>query len=237
MDRLLFTADHDDYRQVVRDFVDREVSPNRARWDQERLIDRQVWLAAGKQGIIGLGVPDEYGGGGEPDYRYQVVVMEELARAGAASLASSFSLQDNIIIPYVRDLGSEQQKHRWLTGMASGQLVGAIAMTEPGAGSDLQGVRTNAVRDGGDWVINGQKTFITSGINADFVIVVARTDPDAGARGFSLIVVETGTPGFARGRKLDKVGLHAQDTAELFFSDARVPAATCSGPRDAASCT
>jgi long-chain-acyl-CoA dehydrogenase len=229
LDRLLFTADHNDYRQVVRDFVDREVSPNRARWDQERLIDRQVWLAAGKQGIIGLGVPDEYGGGGEPDYRYQVVVMEELARAGAASLASSFSLQDNIIIPYVRDLGSEQQKHRWLTGMASGQLVGAIAMTEPGAGSDLQGVRTNAVRDGGDWVINGQKTFITSGINADFVIVVARTDPDAGARGFSLIVVETGTPGFARGRKLDKVGLHAQDTAELFFSDARVPAANVLG--------
>ena len=177
MDRLLFTADHNDYRQVVRDFVDREVSPNRARWDQERLIDRQVWLAAGKQGIIGLGVPDEYGGGGEPDYRYQVVVMEELARAGAASLASSFSLQDNIIIPYVRDLGSEQQKHRWLTGMASGELVGAIAMTEPGAGSDLQGVRTNAVRDGGDWVINGQKTFITSGIHADLVIVVAAHRP------------------------------------------------------------
>jgi alkylation response protein AidB-like acyl-CoA dehydrogenase len=229
LDRLLFTADHDDYRQAVRDFVDREVSPNLTRWDRDRLIDRQVWQAAGKQGIIGLSVPDEYGGGGEPDYRYQVVVMEELARAGAASLASSFSLQDNIVIPYVKDLGTEQQKQRWLTGMASGQLIGAIAMTEPGAGSDLQGLRSSAVRDGDEWVINGQKTFITSGVNADFVIVVARTDPGAGARGFSLIVVETGTPGFARGRKLDKVGLHAQDTAELFFSDVRVPSANVLG--------
>jgi long-chain-acyl-CoA dehydrogenase len=229
LDRLLFTADHDDYRQVVRAFVEREVCPNLTRWDQERLIDRQVWLAAGKQGIIGLSVPGEYGGGGEPDYRYQVVVMEELARAGAASLASSFSLQDNIVIPYLKDLGTEQQKQRWLTGMAAGQLIGAIAMTEPGAGSDLQGVRTTAVRDGDDWVVNGQKTFITSGVNADFVIVVARTDPEAGARGFSLIVVETGTPGFTRGRKLDKIGLHAQDTAELFFSGARVPAANVLG--------
>jgi long-chain-acyl-CoA dehydrogenase len=155
--------------------------------------------------------------------------MEELARAGAASLASSFSLQDNIIIPYVKDLGTEEQKQRWLTGMASGQLIGAIAMTEPGAGSDLQGLRTTAVRDGGEWVVNGQKTFITSGINADFVIVVARTEPGAGARGFSLIVVETGTPGFTRGRKLDKIGLHAQDTAELFFADVRVPAANVLG--------
>jgi alkylation response protein AidB-like acyl-CoA dehydrogenase len=229
LDRLLFTADHDDYRQVVRGFVDREVSPNLTRWDQERLIDRQVWLAAGKQGITGLSVPDEYGGGGEPDYRYQVVVMEELAHSGAAALASSFSLQDNIVIPYIKDLGTEQQKQRWLTGMASGHLIGAIAMTEPGAGSDLQGVRTSAVRDGDEWVINGQKTFITSGINADFVIVVARTDPEAGARGFSLIVVETGTPGFTRGRKLDKIGLHAQDTAELFFSDVRVPAVNVLG--------
>jgi long-chain-acyl-CoA dehydrogenase len=229
LDRLLFTADHDAYRRAVRDFVDREVRPNLTRWDEERLIDRQVWLAGGKQGIIGLSVPDEYGGGGEPDYRFQVVVMEELARAGAASLASSFSLQDNIIVPYIKDLGTEQQKQRWLNGMASGQVIGAIAMTEPGAGSDLQGVRTMAVRDGDEWVINGQKTFITSGINADFVIVVTRADPEAGARGFSLIVVETGTPGFTRGRKLDKIGLHAQDTAELFFSDVRVPAVNLLG--------
>ncbi|AIJ23315.1 acyl-CoA dehydrogenase family protein [Amycolatopsis methanolica] len=229
MERTLFTSDHQAYRELVREFVTREVEPKLARWDSDRLIDRDVWLAAGKQGVIGLSVPEEFGGGGQPDYRYQVVVFEELARVGAASLTSSFSLQDNIIVPYVQDLGTAEQKRRWLTGMASGELIGAIAMTEPGAGSDLQGVRTTAVRDGEEWVINGQKTFITSGINADFVIVVARTDPGAGSRGFSLIVVETGTPGFTRGRKLDKIGLHAQDTAELYFDNVRVPASNLLG--------
>ncbi|MPY80836.1 MAG: acyl-CoA dehydrogenase [Actinophytocola sp.] len=223
MERQLFNADHDAYREMAREFIAREVAPNLERWETNRLIDRQVWLAAGKHGIIGLRVPEEFDGGGQPDYRYQVVVMKELAKVGAASLISSFSLQDNIIVPYINDLGTEEQKQRCLPGMASGELIGAIAMTEPGAGSDLQGVRTTAVRDGDQWVINGQKTFITSGINADFVIVVARTDPDAGSRGFSLIVVETGTPGFTRGRKLDKIGLHAQDTAELFFDNVRVP--------------
>ncbi|HVW41202.1 MAG TPA: acyl-CoA dehydrogenase family protein [Amycolatopsis sp.] len=229
MQRRLFTPDHDAYREVVREFVVREVQPQIERWDRERLIDRPVWRAAGKQGLIGLGIPEEYGGGGQPDYRYMVVVLEELLKVGAAALVSSFSLQDNIIVPYVKDLGTEEQKRRWLPGMASGELIGAIAMTEPGAGSDLQGVRTTAQPDGDEWVINGQKTFITSGISADFVIVVARTDPDAGSRGFSLIVVETGTPGFTRGRKLDKVGLHAQDTAELFFDNVRVPASNLLG--------
>ncbi|GAA3543285.1 acyl-CoA dehydrogenase family protein [Amycolatopsis ultiminotia] len=223
MKRTLFNADHDAYRELVREFVVREVEPNLERWDAERLIDRQVWQAAGKQGVIGLRVPEELGGAGQPDYRYQVVVSEELARVGAASLNSSFSLQDSIILPYVQELGTAEQKRRWLPAMAAGTLIGAIAMTEPGAGSDLQGVRTTAVRDGGEWVINGQKTFISSGINAGLVIVVARTDPAAGARGFSLLVVEEGTPGFTRGRKLDKIGLHAQDTAELRFDDVRVP--------------
>ncbi|WP_326836776.1 acyl-CoA dehydrogenase family protein [Amycolatopsis rhabdoformis] len=227
--RQLFTADHEAYREVVREFTAREVVPNLERWDADRLIDRDVWRAAGKQGVIGLAVPEEYGGAGQPDYRYRVVVAEELARVGAASLHSSFGLQDDILIPYVQDLGTDEQRRKWLPGLASGELIGAIAMTEPGAGSDLQGVRTTAVRDGDEWVLNGQKTFITSGVNADFVVVVARTDPAAGSRGFSLIVVETGTPGFTRGRKLDKVGLHAQDTAELFFSDARVPAANLLG--------
>ncbi|MEW2502609.1 acyl-CoA dehydrogenase family protein [Amycolatopsis sp. NPDC047767] len=229
MQRQLFTADHEAYRELVREFTAREVVPNLDRWDADRLIDREVWRAAGKQGVIGLAVPEEHGGAGQPDYRYRVVVAEELARVGAASLHSSFGLQDDIIIPYVQDLGTDEQRRKWLPGMASGELIGAIAMTEPGAGSDLQGVRTTAVRDGGEWVLNGQKTFITSGINADFVIVVARTDPAAGSRGFSLIVVENGTPGFTRGRKLDKVGLHAQDTAELFFEDVRVPAANLLG--------
>ncbi|KAA9153990.1 acyl-CoA dehydrogenase [Amycolatopsis acidicola] len=223
MQRTLYTSDHETYREAVREFVVREVEPQIERWESERLIDRPVWLAGGKQGIIGLSIPEELGGGGQDDYRYQSVVIEEFAKVGAASLISSFSLQDNIIVPYVKELSTPEQAKRWLPGMASGELIGAIAMTEPGAGSDLQGVRTTARRDGDEWVINGQKTFITNGITADLVIVVARTDPDAGSRGFSLIVVETGTPGFTRGRKLDKVGLHAQDTAELFFDNVRVP--------------
>lgn len=224
MDRQLFDDDHDKYRDLVREFVSREVTPNLARWDAERLIDRQVWLAAGKQGVIGLGVPEEYGGAGQADFRFQVVVFEELARVGAAALTSSFSLQDNIVMPYIVDLGTEDQKRRWLPGMISGELIGAIAMTEPGAGSDLRGLRTTAVRDGDEWVINGQKTFITSGVNADLVIVVARTESDGDSDGLSLFVVERDSAGFRRGRKLDKIGLHAQDTAELFFDGVRVPA-------------
>ena len=229
MERQLFTDDHDAYREMVREFVTREVTPHLKRWDADRLIDRDVWLAAGMQGVIGLGVPEQYGGGGQPDYRYRVVVTDELTKAGASSLTSSFGLQDDIVLPYITDLGTEEQKRHWLPKMARGELIGAIAMTEPGAGSDLQGVRTIAYRDGDEWVINGQKTFITSGINADFAIVVARTNPDAGARGLSLLVVETGTAGFTRGRKLDKIGLHAQDTAELFFDNVRVPAANVLG--------
>lgn len=229
MQRQLFTPDHDVYRDMVREFIKREVTPKLERWDADRLIDRDVWRAAGEQGVIGLGVPEEFGGGGQPDYRYRVVVSEELTKAGANAVHASFGVQDDIIIPYIADLGTEEQKRRWLTGLATGEMIGAIAMTEPGAGSDLQGVRTTAVREGDEWVINGQKTFITSGISADFVIVVARTDPNAGSRGFSLIVVESGTPGFTRGRKLDKVGLHAQDTAELYFDDVRVPASNLLG--------
>jgi long-chain-acyl-CoA dehydrogenase len=229
VERSLFSPDHDAYRDTVREFVTREVAPNLQRWDADRLIDRDVWRAAGRQGVIGVNVPEEFGGAGQPDFRYRLVVIDELARAGANSLNSSFALQDDIVMPYLADLGTPEQKKRWLPGIATGELIGAIAMTEPGAGSDLRGVRTTAVRNGEDWVINGQKTFITSGVNADFVIVVARTDPGSGSKGFSLIVVETGTPGFTRGRKLDKVGLHAQDTAELYFDDVRVPGSNLLG--------
>jgi long-chain-acyl-CoA dehydrogenase len=155
--------------------------------------------------------------------------MEEFARAGATSISSGFGLQDDIASPYIVDLGTDEQKSRWLPKMASGEYIGAIAMTEPGAGSDLQGIRTTAVRDGDEWVVNGAKTFITNGINSDLVIAVARTDPNAGSRGISLLVVERGMPGFSRGRKLDKIGLHGQDTAELFFDDVRVPATNLLG--------
>ena len=223
MRRGLYDSDHEDFRGVVREFVAREVVPHQARWDENHLIDRGTWLAAGKQGIIGLGTPTEFGGAGLADYRFRCVVMEELAKVGSASLASGFGLQDDITVPYVLGLGTPEQQARWLPGLATGELIGAIAMTEPGAGSDLQGVRTTAVQDGDDWILNGAKTFITNGIASDLVIVVARTDPEAGSRGFSLLVVERDMPGFTRGRKLDKVGLHAQDTAELFFTDVRVP--------------
>jgi alkylation response protein AidB-like acyl-CoA dehydrogenase len=227
--RNLYEPDHEAFREVVQAFVKREVTPNVERWEADRCVDRQTWLAAGKQAIIGLGVPEEFGGGGTGDFRYRCVVMEELAKVCATSLSSGFGLQDDIAIPYLVDLGTPEQKARWLPPMAAGEWIGAIAMTEPGAGSDLQGIRTTAIRDGDYWVLNGAKTFITNGINAELVIVVARTDPQAGSRGISLLVVERGMPGFTRGRKLDKIGMHAQDTAELFFDDVRVPAANLLG--------
>ncbi|MDQ7909051.1 acyl-CoA dehydrogenase family protein [Phytohabitans sp. ZYX-F-186] len=208
----------------MREFVTRAVVGNLQRWDRDRLIDRDVWLAAGKQGVIGLSTPEEYGGAGQHgDYRYRNIVLEELAKVHATALASSFSLQDDIAIPYIRALGTAAQKQRWLPSMASGERIGAIAMTEPGTGSDLRALRTSGREVDGGWIVNGAKTFITSGINADLVITVVRTAPEGGSRGFSLLIVERDMPGFARGRRLDKIGLHAQDTAELFYDDVFVP--------------
>lgn len=223
MKRHLYTEDHESFRASVAEFVARDVTPHLERWEEQRLIDREVWLAAGKQGLIGLFAPEEFGGAGVTDYRYRNVVLEELAKVFATSLASSFSLQDDIAIPYVTELGNDEQKARWLPRMVTGELIGAIAMTEPGTGSDLQGIRTSGVKVDGGWVVNGAKTFITNGIQSDLVITVVRTDPAGGSSGFSLLVVERGMEGFARGRKLSKVGLHAQDTAELSFQDVFVP--------------
>jgi alkylation response protein AidB-like acyl-CoA dehydrogenase len=229
VNRDFYQPDHEAFREVVQAYVKREVAPNEQRWEEERNVDRQAWLAAGKQSLIGMLVPEEYGGVGTSDFRYRCVMMEEFARIGATSISSGFGLQDDIAIPYIVDLATDEQKARWLPPMAAGECIGAIAMTEPGAGSDLQGIRTTAVRADDRWILNGAKTFITNGINADLVIVVARTDPDAGARGISLLVVERDMPGFTRGRKLDKIGMHAQDTAELFFDDVEVPAANLLG--------
>lgn len=217
-----YTEDHENYRVSVREFVRREVEPHYLQWDDNRLVPRSVWQAAGKNGITGLAIPEIFGGAGESDFRYRMIVAEELAAVGATSLNITLGLQDDIVLPYLLDLCTEEQKQRWLPAAAAGELVGAIAMTEPGAGSDLQGIRATAVRDGDSWVLNGQKTFITSGINADLVIVFAKSDPAAGSRGFSLFVVERGDAGFSRGQKLDKVGIPGQDTAELFFEDVRV---------------
>ncbi|MFF7472324.1 acyl-CoA dehydrogenase family protein [Streptomyces sp. NPDC008092] len=229
MQRRLYEQDHEDFRAIVREYVEREVVPHQERWDAERMVERGAWLAAGRQGVLGLSVPEEYGGGGVTDVRYRSVVIEELARVGAAAVNLGFGLQDDIFLPYLLSLATLEQRERWLPGVAGGELIGAIAMTEPGAGSDLQGIRSTAVRRGEEWILNGTKTFITNGIAADLVIVVARTDPDAGSRGLSLFMVERGMPGFGRGRKLDKIGLVAQDTAELVFEDVRVPAGNLLG--------
>ncbi|MFD5128894.1 acyl-CoA dehydrogenase family protein [Streptomyces olindensis] len=229
MERNLYTPDHEAFRDSVRKFVEREVAPHFQKWDEQRLVDRRLWQVAARQGIVGLAVPEEYGGGGERDIRFRSVVMEELAAIGAASVQLGFSLTEDIAMPYFLDLTDAEQKRRWLPGLAAGELVSAVAMTEPDAGSDLQGMRSTAVRDGDVWLLNGAKTFITNGIQADLVVVAARTDPAAGSKGISLFVVERDTPGFSRGRKLEKIGLHGQDTAELFFRDARVPAANLLG--------
>lgn len=229
MRRSFYSDVHDSYRDTVRSFVARHVTPSLAKWDQARLIDREVWTSAAAAGLIGLAAPEEFGGAGETDFRFRSVVMEELAGVGAHSLQNTFSLQDDVVLPYFLDLADEDQRRRWLPGLAGGTLIGAIAMTEPDTGSDVLGIKTTAKRTSNGWVINGQKTFISSGISADIVIVVARTDLQGGARGLSLFVVERDMPGFQRGRKLDKVGLHAQDTAELFFDSVEVPGANLLG--------
>ncbi|MFD8211615.1 acyl-CoA dehydrogenase family protein [Streptomyces sp. NPDC059695] len=221
MKRQLYTADHEAFRAVVRTFLEKEVLPHYAQWEKDGIVSREVWLAAGRQGLLGIAVDEEYGGGGNPDFRYGAVLAEEFTRAGAPGLA--IGLHNDIIGPYLTSLGTEEQKRRWLPGFCSGELVTAIAMTEPGAGSDLQGIRTTAEDHGDHWVLNGSKTFISNGILADLVVVVARTTPEGGAHGLSLLVVERGAEGFERGRNLDKIGQKSQDTAELFFTDVRVP--------------
>ncbi|MFF3661052.1 acyl-CoA dehydrogenase family protein [Streptomyces olivochromogenes] len=225
MERAHLTEEHELFRTGVREFVTREITPALASWEQQGRIDPQMWRAAGKQGLLGLTVPEEYGGGGCRDYRFRCVVMDELAEAAAASVNVALGGFDDLVAPYLVDLGTEEQKRRWLPGLCAGERTAAIAMTEPDAGSDLRGIRTAAVRDGDHWVLNGAKTFITGGGHAGLVIVVARTDPKAGSRGFSLLVVEEGMPGFTRGRALDKLGQRAEDVSELFFDNVRVPAA------------
>ena len=222
MRSTLYEPEHEAFRAMVRSFVAKEVVPFHEEWERAGIVDRGVWLEAGKQGLLGMDVPEEYGGGGVRDFRYQCIVSAELARAGASGVG--FTLHNDVVAPYLLGLTTDEQKQRWLPSFVSGEMITAIAMSEPGAGSDLQGLTTTARRDGSDWLLSGSKTFITNGINADLVLVVARTDPEAGAHGFSLLAVERGMPGFERGRNLAKVGMKAQDTAELFFDEVRVPA-------------
>ena len=227
MTRSVFTAEHEEFRSFVREFLAREVTPHAEEWQAAGIVDKGVYKAAAQAGVLGFSVPTEYGGLGVDDFRYNAIVAEELAKGPASGVA--LTLLNDIVAPYLLRLTTEEQRQRWLTALASGDMTFAIAMSEPAAGLDLAGIRTSAVRDGDEWVINGQKTFISNGILSDAVIVVCRTDPAAGHKGFSLIMVEDGAPGFQRGRKLAKIGHHAQDTAELFFADCRVPVANLLG--------
>ena len=227
LQRDIFTSEHDAFRDMVRAFIARNITPYHEQWERDRVVSREVWRQAGAAGLLGIEMDEKYGGGGNPDYTYYLIMDEELARAGAHG--PGFSVHNDIVGQYLVRLVTPEQAQRWLPGYCSGELITAIAMSEPGAGSDLQGIRTTAVRDGDDWILNGQKTFISNGQLCDLVIVFARTDPDAGHLGYSLLMVERGMDGFERGRNLEKVGMHAQDTSELFFSDVRVPAANLLG--------
>jgi alkylation response protein AidB-like acyl-CoA dehydrogenase len=221
--RGLFEPEHNDYRESFRKFVAAEVLPHLDRWEQEQIIDRDVFTKAAKHGFLAMEVPEEYGGPGVPDWRFNAVLNEEVAYNGVGAAFAGPMIHTDICIPYLMASATAEQKQRWLPELAAGEKILAIAMTEPGTGSDLAGIQTRAVRDNGDYVINGAKTFITNGILADMVIVAARTSDDKHG-GLSLFVVERGMPGFERGKQIEKIGQHASDTSELFFNDCRVPA-------------
>ncbi|HYO17939.1 MAG TPA: acyl-CoA dehydrogenase family protein, partial [Dermatophilaceae bacterium] len=218
MPRNLYGPDHEAFRETAREFVDRSLRPRAQQFIDARSMDREVWVEAGKQGLLGLEVPEVHGGSGAGDFRFNAVLGEELSKF-TASASSCFGIHTDCVAPYLVDLGTPEQKERWLPGFCSGEIITAIAMTEPSGGSDLAALKSTAVRDGDDWILNGSKTFITNGYQADLVVVAARTSPEKGARGITLFGVETGMPGFDRGRKLDKVGQAESDTAELFFTD------------------
>jgi alkylation response protein AidB-like acyl-CoA dehydrogenase len=225
--RRLFEPEHESFRDSFRAFLTREVVPNYAGWEKARMVSREAWTRAGAQGFLCMDVPEEFGGSGVTDFRYNLIVTEELGRMGTAGVG--YPLHTDIVVPYLTKFGSPEQKRRWLPPAVAGESITAIAMSEPAAGSDLQGIQTTAIRNGDHYVLNGQKTFISNGILSDLVVVVARTNPGAGHKGISLIVVERGMVGFERGRNLEKIGQHAQDTAELFFRDVKVPLANLLG--------
>ena len=217
----IYEQEHEDFRATARQFLAKEVVPHHAQWEADGQVSREVWRKAGEMGLLAFDVDEAYGGAGMKDFRFNMVLIEEISKVGASGLG--FPLHTDIIVPYISALGTEEQKQRWLPGLVSGELISAIAMTEPGAGSDLQGISTSAIDKGDHYVVNGSKTFISNGIMADLVVVVARTDPDNGHQGISLLVLERGMEGFERGRNLDKIGMKAQDTAELSFDNVVVP--------------
>ncbi|ETZ32276.1 acyl-CoA dehydrogenase, N-terminal domain protein [Mycobacterium intracellulare MIN_061107_1834] len=219
---MTYTHEHHQFRELVRDFVRQTVAPNHESWERDGQWDRSLFIEAGKLGLLGFSVPEHLGGPGVDDFRYNAIVIDELQRAGAAAEAIAFTLQNDVVLPYLTDLTTPEQQQRWLPGVVTGETVLGIGMTEPGTGSDLAGIRTTAVRDGDDYVVNGAKTFISNGQVGDLFVIAVRTSPDR-HQGLSLLVVDADTPGFSRGRNLEKIGLHAQDTSELTFTDMRVP--------------
>jgi alkylation response protein AidB-like acyl-CoA dehydrogenase len=227
MERKIFEPEHNAFRETARRFYEKECLPHRQQWERDGVTSREVWLRAGELGLLGWEAPEKYGGQGLKDFRYNVILTEEKHATGA--VGPGLGLQNDVMPSYLIGLTTEEQKERWLPGYVSGQIITAIAMSEPGAGSDLAGIRTTAVRDGDHYVVNGAKTFISSGILADLVVTVVKTDPAAGHKGISLLAIERGMPGFERGRKLDKIGQRASDTAELSFTDVRVPVANLLG--------
>lgn len=230
----IYREDHELFRTQVRRFVDAEIAPNHYHWEKKGIVPRDVWKKAGDAGLLCCDVPEIYGGGGG-DFAHSAIVVEELMRVNATGIG--FPTHSITVSPYIMNFGTEEQKQRWLPGMASGDVISAVAMTEPGAGSDLKAIKTTAKMIEGSYVINGQKTFISNGIHADIIVVVCKTDSALGAKGISLIVIERGTDGFTRGSGLDKIGFKAQDTAELFFENVRVPVANRLGnENDGFSC-
>jgi alkylation response protein AidB-like acyl-CoA dehydrogenase len=219
--RDIFEDEHHMFRDAFRRFVEKEIAPHHDQWEKDGVVSREVWLKAGGSGFLGMNVPEQYGGGGASDFRYNAIIGEELLRVGASGLG--FTLHNDITIPYMLHYGTEAQKEKYLPKMVSGEMISAIAMTEPNTGSDLAGVRTSAIRENGSYIVNGQKTFITNGILSDLVITVAKTDPEERHGGISLLLIERGMSGFERGRNLEKIGLKAQDTAELYFDNVQVP--------------
>jgi alkylation response protein AidB-like acyl-CoA dehydrogenase len=223
MRRDLYEPEHELFRESVAGFLATEVIPHRDRWETEGKVDKSMFRKAGEQGLLGMAIPERFGGGGVDDFRFNAVILEEVMKADAMGSGMCLTLHNDVALPYFLHLTNDEQKERWLPGLASGELMAAIAMTEPGAGSDLAGISTAAIRDGDSYIVNGSKTFITNGINSDVIITAVKTDPTQRHAGMSLLVIEEGMEGFTRGRNLEKIGLHAQDTAELFFDDVRVP--------------
>ncbi len=229
MKRVLYESEHELFRDTVRDFVAREIAPNHLQWERDGKVDKRMFRAAGEQGLLGMSVPERFGGAGVSDFRFNAVISEETMAADVFGSGMCITLHNDVCLPYFIELATDAQMERWGPGLVDGSLMAAIAMTEPAAGSDLAGITTTAVRDGDHYVVNGSKTFITNGINSDLVITAVKTDPGQRHTGVSLLVIEDGMEGFTRGRNLQKIGLHSQDTAELFFADVHVPVSNLLG--------